>query len=60
MEWLKKEFRDVTKIDEQRGLSDKARRYLKIIHQNKNQRAEEPSRSDVLSLQNAYGKIYVF
>ena len=56
MNWLKTEFQKVDEIDINEVLSDKTKKYLKFIHANKSVLADEPSRSDRLALQEAYGK----
>ena len=60
MNWLKTEFQIVDEIDNNEVLSDKAKKYLKFIHANRSVLAEEPSRSDRLALQEAYGKAVIF
>ena len=61
--WLKEEFYDVKKINGIKGLSDKARKYVEIFHEkhfNTHLPAKNPSRSDILALQEAYGKLIFF
>ena len=56
--WLKEEFRRENNIDSNKDLSDKAKKYLKIIHDFKN-KVEEPSKRDRLALQEAYCKAMI-
>ena len=45
-DWLKEEFENIDQIDSNKGLSDKAKKYLKIIQGFKNLEAMKPSRRD--------------
>ena len=60
MDWLKEEFQKADQIDSNKGLSSKAKNYLKIIHGEKYLQAVEPSKSDRLALKDAYGKAATF
>ena len=60
-DWLKEEFQKVDKLESSKGLSDKAKKYLKITHGYQNMRIKEPSRNDRMALQTAYGiKLFFF
>ena len=61
--WLKEEFQDVNKTNSDRSLSDKASNYLKIVSEKYNNEQllpKDPSASDILALQEAYGKALIF
>ena len=59
IKWLKEEFQYVNRIISSKVLSDKARQYLKVIHEKYHAEhlAKDPSGGDVLALQEAYGKL---
>ena len=61
IKWLRKDLQDSEKINDSQDLSDKAKDYIKAIHERfsaRKQLSEAPSKMDLLTLRQAYGKEY--